>query len=55
MFKALRNNLVPVLISIGVHVVLVLMLFISFNQTPKPASVQERPNVVKATVLMPAR
>ena len=30
MFKALRNNLLAVLISISVHVVLVLMLFIGF-------------------------
>ena len=51
MFKALRNNLLAVLISIGVHVVLVLMLFIGFDWTPKPASVQNKPNVVKATVV----
>lgn len=51
MFKALRNNLVPVLIAIGVHAVLILLLFISFDWTPKPAAVQSQPNVVKATVV----
>jgi colicin import membrane protein len=51
MFEALRNNLSAVLISIGVHVVLIVMLFISFDWTPKPAAVQNQPNVVKATVV----
>jgi colicin import membrane protein len=51
MFKALRNNLGPVLISIGVHIVLMVMLFISFDWTPKPAVVKNQPNVVKATVV----
>ena len=51
MFAALRNNLVPVLISLSVHVVLSVMLFISFDQTPKPVAVQNKPNVVKATVV----
>ncbi len=51
MFKAIRNNLFAVLLSIGVHVVLLLMLFLSFESTPKLASVQSQPNVVKATVV----
>ncbi|WP_126453677.1 cell envelope integrity protein TolA [Sulfuriflexus mobilis] len=51
MLKVLRNNLVPVLIAIGVHVVLIVMLFISFDWSSKPALVQDQPNVVKATVV----
>jgi colicin import membrane protein len=51
MLKALRNNLVAVLISIGVHAVLIVMLFISFDWTPKPAVVKNQPNVVKATAV----
>jgi colicin import membrane protein len=51
MFKAIRNNLVPILIALGVHVVLIMMLFIGFDWTPKPATVKNQPNVIKATAV----
>lgn len=51
MFKLLRNNLLPVLLSLGVHIMLIVMLFISFDWTPKPAVMQNQPNVVKATAV----
>jgi len=51
MFKWIRNNLVAVIFSVSVHALLLVMLVISFDWTPKPEVIAKKPNVVKAVAV----
>lgn len=51
MLEALRNNFSGILISVLIHVVLIVLLGISFDWRATPKTLQNRPNVIKAVAV----